>query len=70
MSKPMDGHRFVNLCRIMMNIDKHELVEAGIMHDHEGGNDWRRFNDEPFLFVAKLDDQKVEKLWALLEARE
>jgi len=66
----MDGQRFANICRIMMNIDKADLVEAGIMHANEGGNDWRRFNDQPFIFVVKLDDVKLAKLWALIEAVE
>ncbi|MFA7282147.1 MAG: hypothetical protein WC100_18850, partial [Sterolibacterium sp.] len=50
----LERDRFFNACRILMNIDKHELVERGIMHTHEGGNDWSRFNDYPLLFLAKL----------------
>lgn len=62
--------RFLNAIRILLNIDKHELVDAGIMHDHEGGNDWNRFNRDPLMFIIKLDDDKLEKLWCLIESRQ
>ena len=66
----LERARFFNACRILMNIDKHELVERGIMHDNEGGNDWKRFNEAPLLFMAKLDDPKADALWALIDSRQ
>ena len=65
-----DAQRFGNATRIMMNIDKHQLVDAGIMHDNEGGNDWSRWNRDPLGFIARLDDPKMEKLWQLIESRQ
>lgn len=62
--------RFLNACRILLNIDKHELVEAGIMHGNEGGNDWSRFNRDPLMFIIRLDDDKIERLWQLIESRQ
>jgi len=46
----------------MSNIDKAELVDAGIIKNHVGGNDWRRFNEDPMVFIIKLDDEKLARL--------
>ena len=69
----MDQHRFFNACMSLMNLDMHELVDAGIIKagnlDH-GGTSWKRFNDEPLMFLAKIDDAKRDALWKLLEVRQ
>ena len=62
----MEAKTVRHIAQRMMNIDKHELVEAGIMHDGVGGNDWKRFNDQPLIFICKLDDDKLRKLAQLI----
>lgn len=67
----MDKRRFHNACRILMNIDKDELENAGIIaRGAVGGSDWTRFNDEPLIFIAKLGDAQYDALWALIEVRQ
>lgn len=69
----MDQHRFFNACMLLMNIDMHELVDAGIIkagNVDNGGTSWKRFNDEPLTFLAKIDDVKRDALWKLIEARQ
>lgn len=69
----MDAPRFRNILVSLMNIDLHELVEAGVIAEgnlDNGGSSWSRFNDQPLVFVAKLGDQQLEALWCLVEARQ
>jgi hypothetical protein len=68
----MDAFKFADLCRTMLNIDRDQLEAAGVLtpgKTDDGGTSWKRWNDEPFIFVAKLDDDRVQKLWALLQAQ-
>jgi len=69
----MDQRRFYNACMSLMNIDMHELVAAGIIAEgnyDRGGSSWKRFNDDPLVFMAKIDDVKRDALWRMLEERQ
>lgn len=67
----MNARSFVNACRIIMNIDKHDLEAAGVMKPGQiGGSDWDRLNRDPFMFLLKLPDARLERLWALIEKRQ
>ena len=67
----MDKSRFHNAIRILLNIDKYELIEASIIRDgDETGTCWTRFNNDPLIFIAKLNDDKYDALWELIEARQ
>lgn len=67
----MNAQSFVNACRIIMNLDKHVLEEAGVLVPGQvGGSDWDRLNRDPFMFLVKLPDERLERLWALIEARQ
>jgi hypothetical protein len=67
----MTAHEFVNACRILMNLDKHVLEEAGVLKPGQvGGSCWERLNRDPFMFLLKLDDDRLERLWTLIEARQ
>lgn len=62
---------FYSACAILMNIDCYELEETGIIRrGDKSGTCWKRFNDEPLLFLAKLDDDKREALWLLIQKRQ
>jgi hypothetical protein len=51
----------------MMNIDKHQLEEAGVIKPNaKGGPDWTRFNADPLIFICKLDDDRRDILAALV----
>lgn len=69
----MNARRFRNACAIMLNLDFVDLVEAGVIatgNFDSGGSSWKRFNNEPFVFVLKLPDECLEKLCALIESRQ
>lgn len=67
----MNKNTFHNAIRILMNIDLHELVDAGIIVEgQETGTCWTRFNNDPLIFIAKLTDEKYDALWQLIEARQ
>mgnify|MGYP001151055538 CR=1 FL=1 len=73
MTESAEQHRFFNACMSLMNIDMHELVAAGIIKEgnfDNGGSSYKRFSDDPLIFLAKIDDRKRDALWKLLEARQ
>lgn len=61
--------RFVNGLRILHNLDRHELVEAGVLDagDTEG---WWAFQAQPPLQVMRMGDERLNKLWPLVEVRQ
>lgn len=67
----MNARTFVNACRIIMNLDKHVLEAAGVLKPGQvGGSDWDRLNRDPFMFLLKLPEDRLERLWTLIEARQ
>ena len=65
----MDAAKFQNALRIMWNLDRHELVEAGVFAaDDDGG--WKAFRDAPHNQAIRLDGERFKRLWALIESRQ
>lgn len=65
--------RFYNACMILLNLDMHELVDAGIIasgNADTGLSSWLRFTRDPLVFIAKIDDEKRDKLFALINSRQ
>jgi hypothetical protein len=59
---------FRNRLCILRSIDRHELVEAGVI----GANDftmWCLFATDPYRWFVLRDDETAEKLWRLVESR-
>lgn len=66
----MDAKGFRNLCSVLLNVDLDDLETAGVITPGaKGGSDWRRFNNEPLIFVLKLPDDRREALWRLIQDR-
>lgn len=65
---PEELARFHNFLRIMRSIDQHELVEAGVMAA-DNLSSWKRFQDDPYTWMLKADDDTVLKLWGIIERR-
>lgn len=59
---------FHNGLRILMNIDRDELVTAGII-PHADRNKWGEFRRDPFRWLIRADDKSAAKLWAIVEKR-
>jgi hypothetical protein len=64
-----EAARFHNRLRILMGIDRHELVEAGAIKA-EDGRSWDRFATDPYRFFIRADDPTATAIWSIVEARE
>lgn len=57
------------------SLDLHELIEAGVIGEYGGAGsgqhatDWDALKADPLRWVLKLDDHRLEALWALIEKR-
>lgn len=64
-----DGHTpgsLLTLAYAWSNLSKDQLVAAGVIGEGPGGSDWKRFNDDPMLFIIKLPPERLPALCALL----
>lgn len=48
------------------NISKDQLVNAGVIGPGVGGSDWKRFNDDPMMFIVRLPPERLPALCRLL----
>lgn len=64
----MTLRQFHNGLRILLNIDCHELVAAGII---QAGDEsaWGEFRNDPFRWMIRAPDPAAEKLWTIIESR-
>lgn len=64
----MTRWEFRNGLCILRNIDRHELVEAGVI-DETDKDWWPRFRVAPYETFLRLDDSPIGKMWALMKRR-
>jgi len=62
-----DLHRFINALRILANIDRWQLEEAGVKMDDAH---WSRFTNSIDVWFMKASDEDAAKVWALVEAQQ
>ena len=62
-----DLHRFINALRILANIDRWQLEEAGVKMDDAH---WSRFTNSIDIWFMKASDDDAAKVWQLIEARQ
>lgn len=66
----MDAHRFRNACLVLQDFDRGQLEAAGIVSRNPHGDDlWVLYHARPLHFLARLDDRRLEALWALIVER-
>lgn len=65
----LSADAFRNAFAILHNIDRSELEDAGIIL-RRNDTAWTRFNNNLTTFVLKLDDDKLDALYALVQARQ
>ena len=56
---------FHNALRILINIDRHDLVGAGV-----GGHHWPAFRKDPYRWFIAATDADAERVWLLIESRQ
>lgn len=66
--EPMTLEEFHNGLRILLNLERHVLVDAGVLRPSDV-NAWGTFVRDPFRFFIRADDRTAEKLWALMKKR-
>lgn len=64
----MTLRQFHNGLRILLNIDCHELVAAGVIRPGDDGA-WIKFREDPFRWMIRAPDPAAEALWAIIESR-
>ena len=66
----MTGRDLREIAAKMLHIDKHQLVDAGVISaDDRGDSDWNRFNDKLLMFICKLGDEQLEALASMVSPR-
>lgn len=60
---------FHNRLRIMLSIERHDLVAAGVMEEGDVLG-WSQFNHDPFRYLLRLDDRRSAALWGIIQTRE
>lgn len=59
----MTASELKSLAYAMANLDLDELVNPGIIKRGQvGGGDWKRYNDDPLMFILKLAPERLETL--------
>lgn len=64
----MDFDEFHNALRIMLSIDMHELVSAGIIAPGDIAA-WTAFSSNPFRWFIRADDDQAQRLWTIIQER-
>lgn len=64
----MDLRAFHHGLRILLNIERDELVAAGLLQ-HGDHNGWGSFRRDPFRWLIRADDASAAKLWSIIERR-
>lgn len=64
----MDARKFINALRILHSLDRHELVDAGVLQasDLDG---WLMFQRNPFRAAMRLVDQSADALAVAIQRR-
>ena len=69
----MQFDEFHNALRILLNIDYHEMEQAGVEFgdshtDREKG--WAKFRDNPHRWFIQASDEDANCVWKIIEARQ
>lgn len=65
----MNPREFHNALRIMWNLDRHELVDAGVIEADQEGH-WLAFRDHPHATAVRMNDERFDRLCKLIESRQ
>jgi hypothetical protein len=57
---------FRNRLRVLTSIDMDELAAVGVL---DNSADWQAFSRDPFRWFVRAGDERVERLWRLIEVR-
>jgi sulfur transfer complex TusBCD TusB component (DsrH family) len=69
MSDRLSYAEFHNALRIMLNLDRSDLVQAGVL-DAQDERGWARLRDDPFRWFIRAEDARAERFWRLIQRRQ
>lgn len=65
----MTGNELRDVAHILLNIGRDELEQDGVINlGQVGGSDWKRFDEQPLMFILKLPPDRLAKLAAMVTA--
>lgn len=64
----MNFSQFHNGLRKLANIDRHDLVEHGVIEADDIAG-WERFRENPHLWFIRASDAQAAKVWKIMERR-
>lgn len=60
---------FHNGMRILLNLERHDLIDAGVIQPEDAAA-WRRFSDNPHRWFIVASDEQARRLWDVIERRQ
>lgn len=74
----IDRNEFLNVCKILRSLDRHELESVGLFAEgqvvaqstltpEEAG--WIRFRDDPISFLIRASDDTADRIWLAVAVR-
>lgn len=64
---PTELRVFHNRLRRLLNIDKPDLVGAGVIASDDDIGSWQAFRHDPFRFFIACSEDQAARLWRLME---
>ena len=59
---------FHNGLRLLTSIDRHELVDGGVIQEDDE-KEWTIFRENPHKWMILADDDQFDALWAVMKKR-
>ena len=66
----MTGAEFQNCVRSLMGLSWSDLIEPGVVQEERSSENYRLFFLDPVTWLIRLDDDRAEKVWQLIQARQ
>ena len=66
----MTGAAFQNCVRSLANLSWSDLIDVNVAHGTGKYTDFILFSNEPLTWLIRLDDDRAEKVWQLIQARQ
>lgn len=60
---------FHNGMRILLNLERRDLIDAGVIQPDDA-QAWRRFSDNPHRWFIVASDEQARRLWDVIERRQ
>lgn len=59
---------FHNRLRKLINIDRSQLIDAGVMSEDDSSG-WQAFRAHPWRWFIRAGDEEMARVWAIMERK-